>query len=70
MDRFNRAAAGDKLMCETLRKPPGQPLVFVQQEDGNITADPEVVGKRARETWRKVYRGQRRPGAHTGKAVL
>ena len=60
-ERYNRAAAAETLMYKALSRPPGKPLVFVQQEDGKITADPEVTGRRAREAWREAYPGKRRP---------
>ena len=56
-ERFNVPKSGDRQMRKALKKAPGQPLVFVMQEDDQVTADPEVADRQAREAWAKVYQG-------------
>ena len=56
-ERFHDPRAGGRQMYKALKKPLGKPLVFVMQDDGQQTADPEVVDRKAREAWEKVYRG-------------
>ena len=61
MECFNNAATGDRQTYNALRKPPGKPLVFVQQKDGQVTADPEVVDEKARDAWSRIYKGKGGP---------
>ena len=49
--------AANRQMYKALKKAPVKPLVFVVQEDGQLTADPEVVDRKARKAWEKVYQG-------------
>ncbi|MFM7979178.1 MAG: hypothetical protein ACKPKO_07665, partial [Candidatus Fonsibacter sp.] len=47
----------DQHMYQALEKAPGKPLAFTMEEDGQSTAGPERVDRKAREALEKVYRG-------------
>ena len=55
--RCNVKDYGDRNTYKALKDPPGKPMTFVTTDEGDITADPEVVDELARRTWKEVYDG-------------